>query len=158
MGFSAKPMIIVGITADEIIKLDVKTDTYEKYDVRGNKTGQIGTDTKITIHATVNDISKTEDASNEIYCYEIASLLEIIDSPNLGHFGVFDMIYEGTHTLETHVIGIPIAKIDVTNGDLFEEVDPITLSDAIRGVKLECNEKFGIDVEPRLFLYGNASY
>lgn len=156
MGFSSKPKMIIGVNADTIVKVNTKTETFEKYDERGNKTGKTGTDTKITLTATVNGVEKSKNGE-KIWCETISELLEIFDEPNLNKFGVINTIYDGEYTVEDTIIGIPIATVDVMENET-SEVDPETFNNAWEAVKVICKEKFGVDVEPKIFLYANASY
>lgn len=155
MGFSSQPQLIIGVTADEIVKLVSNTEKFDKYDERGNKTGETGSETTITLSAVVNDIIKKIDGKT-IFSDSIAELLEIVDSPYvINEFGVFNTSYYDSIQLNEVIIGIMIGKIDVMQNELINIDSEIFTKTSDEFKKLVLN-KFSLDLTPKIFLYSNA--
>lgn len=156
MGFSAKPKVYVGVTLGEVMSMERKTETYDKYDERGNKTGQTGTDTKLILSATVNGISRSVETTR-LYVDTVGELLGLSDSPNKG-LGLHSLHYEEESDLDNNIVGIALTEVDVNYGPTIGVVDNDLLQGAIRMVKEYCKEKYGVEVEAKIYLYANASY
>jgi len=156
MGFSAHPQIIIGIEASEIVSEKTEVETYEIHDQRGKKTGQMGKEETTVFSAVVNGKEKT--ITDGVHSESISDLLDIEDYPNTSNFGIIDTVFEGEHSLESCIIGVPVLEIDLMYGERIENIGLVEIAEATQEVKTKCKEMFNKDVEPKIFLYGNSGY
>jgi hypothetical protein len=158
MGFSATPLVIIGVEASKIVDFVAKEESFEKFDERGNKTGGIGKEMKYTLSATV-DGKKVSETDNRLYSDSVCSLLDLPElySDSKKELGVFSVNnYDGKKDIDDDVIGVIVLSVDVmTNETVSSEESDI--SSLLTIVRQKIKNKFGVDVAPKLFLNGNGS-
>ena len=161
MGFSAKPIVIVGVKASEVVSLENKSESFDKHDERGNKTGETGTDTKIVLSATVEG-EKVTSSNKKVYSDSVSSLLDLPDiyssrDKENGTLGVFTANgYGDEEDIDSNIIGIVALQVDVMTSEI-DSVEGVSVDSMQTIVRQKIKGKFGVDVKPQLFLYGNGS-
>ena len=154
MGVSVTPKLVIGVKSSTLVKSEVTDETFDVHDERGNKTGETATESTKTIYLINEPVKKVKD---EGYLEEITELLGLEDYPNDGVFGFHNTDYETDDYLETGIVGICVATLsDVMYGSQIKEVEELTLGETIALVRTVIKAKYGVDVEPSIFLYANV--
>ena len=119
MGVSVCPMIVIGMSLDNLVTTRVETETFELHDERGQKTGQHKTESK-----TYYDVQTPTGIQtvNSLYSDEIANLLGVEDYPSDTKIGIFTKSYKG-EGIDNYVLGRRILQIDA----MYDEVNSISM-------------------------------
>jgi hypothetical protein len=159
MSVSANPVVVIGINSRALYKVETKNSEFEVHDKKGNPTGTFEKEYVTTLSTTVNGNKKSIEVNGRGWHRDdIETLLEIDDVGGYNDkFGLHNLTYE--HDEVRDIIGIQIASVNAmyTTED-FQEVNCDKVIETIAVVKKEISNRFGVDVKPSLFLYGNCSY
>lgn len=160
MGVSVNPKVIIGVNVSEIVSIDTKTETFDEFDRKGQKTGKTFSESVRKLKATINgqEVISDEEVDGEVRAYEIADFLKLTEYPSKGGFGVFDTDYD-SDGIDTAIIGIMLLSCDaMCIGEHTDETDMINFNDVISTVKREIVYRFGKEIQPKIYLIGGCSY
>lgn len=158
MGVDARPVLVVGIRAEEFYSTETKVSEFEVHDKKGNPTGVIEKERTTVVTSNVGGKRIEIEGGGRPHVEEIAELLDLKNVRGYDNkFGIQNLIYE--HEGDRMIVGIQVAEINAMYQDKdFKEIKQNEVIKAMNDVKMEVLNRFKKNVEPGIFLYGGCSY
>ena len=134
--------LVVGISLQEFFrKVEKKTETFDEYDKKGNKTGKTFKETKLIATLPDGNDVVIGDVNfrygDEYFNYDFYSSLSFDDSESDQTFLQLHKPYYEANDLDDHIIGIQIISTEWV-----EKIEINTLYETLRMVQKELSEKF----------------
>lgn len=156
MGFSATPIIIIGIKADKLATVETHKEEWEKHDERtGEPTGEMVTDEKTTIKFGDNVMNEGDLK----YIDVVGDLFGLSDYIKDGEISLVNTVYEGVRDISDYIIGVAVMEVNAMRVDeVLTSVPSHEFEDMINKVKEMITVRFGIETDVEVFLHANISY
>lgn len=148
MSQSVESSLIIGIKISDLLTEEVKIQSYEIHDRRGNPTGEFEKE-YIKKYYFKNKPEEKFDLD----------LSYLDDYPNEKDFGVHVIDYESDDRFSNIIIGIALKRTDniMYNGNVVHEIPFEEILDVKKTVQMEIYSRYGINVESKVYLTSTVS-
>lgn len=157
MSVSVESSIVVGVKASELLTLQVKENTYEVHDRKGNPTGTFDKEYIKFLRLKGNPENKYD---YDGYFEDIWDILNVNDYPNEGDFGLHIIDYESEDKLENTIVGISLKRTGdlMYKGNSAHEISLHKILDVKKDVQTQIYYQYGVNIDPKIYLISPVSY